>query len=801
MAEGGKKSVDWVKAKMAVKKADPGVGGTPARFKMENSRVGFEVNSEKSRIRGEKLGLLSSVPEECIKRGVLMKIGFGGKWHRRLCILTDDFLGFALEGSNLLIDVIPLLEIALVGREVESGIVSKLMTVVKKPGSAVKSLSVGIPSTQGTPTNDATHNDHDGEADGTEEYAKESNSPPDAPLNSAITAAAQLNSTGKQIKAKGSLTISSLSSTTVDTFQDRDCFHLITHEDGFNAGRIYYLRASEDDSNEWINAIRKQRMLVKRKAARERNIFIQLQRILTKWYRHPWTEAFFASAIILNFMSNIAEAEIDPRGNSHDENVFRDFEGVFVVIFTIELAWQAVTLWFWGLFGNVIFWGDVAVVAISLAAAVKEDLIGGVATIRAIRIIRILRLFQRLESLRVITLSLIKSIPRVGVSVLVMVFVSSIYAVFGVNLFGSRSEYFEVFSSAMFTLFQTCTSDGWASGIARTIRDEGSDDPAAFFWVRHDVSIFFVSYYILMVWVLTQMVVAVILDQFMSMSHTTTMKEEQEKCFDKLGITALSHVPLEPLLQKLIHFQNLSDLNEKLTMIFTVIDTNQTGRITPRDLSIGFAQLTGLESGGDVPAVVHFSTEDFEAFSHDYSLCDADMGMHVEQFKQAMKREMWQYLQRSMQTSLATVDEQMQPLVLALKMIINDLKQTAEENNLSKRMDRMEETLLEILNLVGGRRPPPTNPSVGGGDAGGGSRRAGRRREEEEGTSHGSEVLGGRGGYHRARATMRGDAMLQSGVLPAADLAATEDGGGGDAIRGRRRRRSAAGKLPPIQAV
>ena len=41
--------------------------------------------------------------------------------------------------------------------------------------------------------------------------------------------------------------------------------------------------------------------------------------------------------------------------------------------------------------------------------------------------------------------------------------------------------------------------------------DDGSD----YFhhWLSHDVAIFFVSYYVLMVWVLVQMVVAVILDQ------------------------------------------------------------------------------------------------------------------------------------------------------------------------------------------------------------------------------------------------------------------------------------------------
>ena len=57
---------------------------------------------------------------------------------------------------------------------------------------------------------------------------------------------------------------------------------------------------------------------------------------------------------------------------------------------------------------------------------------------------------------------------------------------------------------------------------------------------------------------------------------------------------------------------------------------------------------------------MHFSHEDFESFSHNYELCDANEGMTIDQFKKAMRRELWKHLQRRMQTSLATADEQMQ---------------------------------------------------------------------------------------------------------------------------------------------
>ena len=51
-----------------------------------------------------------------------------------------------------------------------------------------------------------------------------------------------------------------------------------------------------------------------------------------------------------------------------------------------------------------------------------------------------------------------------------MLLVTSIYAILAVNFYSCRSpEFFGSFTRALFTLFQICTGDGWASDIARPI--------------------------------------------------------------------------------------------------------------------------------------------------------------------------------------------------------------------------------------------------------------------------------------------------------------------------------------------
>ena len=93
------------------------------------------------------------------------------------------------------------------------------------------------------------------------------------------------------------------------------------------------------------------------------------------------------------------------------------------------------------------------------------------------RAFRVMRLFGRLESLRQIIEALTSSLIPVGNALLIMLLVTSIYAILAVNFFAERSpEFFGNFSKALFSLFQVCTGDGWASTIARPIFS-GADDP------------------------------------------------------------------------------------------------------------------------------------------------------------------------------------------------------------------------------------------------------------------------------------------------------------------------------------
>ena len=158
-------------------------------------------------------------------------------------------------------------------------------------------------------------------------------------------------------------------------------------------------------------------------------------------------------------------------GTFQDE-VFVLLDDFFTLIFFVELIWNLAANWFWPFFmdGWSVF--DLLVVTVSMVAYLGPDGSGGpIKTLRLMRAFRVMRLFGRLQSLRQIISSLTASLIPMCNAFLIMLLVTSIYAILGVNFFAEAApSMFGNFSRALFTLFQVCTGDGWASGMLRTYR-------------------------------------------------------------------------------------------------------------------------------------------------------------------------------------------------------------------------------------------------------------------------------------------------------------------------------------------
>lgn len=156
--------------------------------------------------------------------------------------------------------------------------------------------------------------------------------------------------------------------------------------------------------------------------------------------------------------------------NPEIDSAFEVVDQVFLIIFTIELAFQIAYLGF-RLFldGWLVF--DFIIIVVSWSFS-------SVQIIRAFRIFRALRLVTRIEVMKNLVLAVFSVMPRMAAIGLLLLLIFYIFAVMFTQLFkdlyheGKTSDdYFSRLDATFFTLFQIMTLDSWAD-IAREVIDD-----------------------------------------------------------------------------------------------------------------------------------------------------------------------------------------------------------------------------------------------------------------------------------------------------------------------------------------
>ena len=136
--------------------------------------------------------------------------------------------------------------------------------------------------------------------------------------------------------------------------------------------------------------------------------------------------------------------------------------------------------------------------------------------IKMIRVVRVLNLSKFMKELsamqRMVTCLSYCVIPMANAFVLLLI-LTIIYAVLGAQLFQHKApEFFGDFEASLFTLFQVLSGDSWASQIARDMMEDDQGRSL----MKPGLALFFISYFILANIVLLNVVVAVLLDEFVA---------------------------------------------------------------------------------------------------------------------------------------------------------------------------------------------------------------------------------------------------------------------------------------------
>ena len=251
------------------------------------------------------------------------------------------------------------------------------------------------------------------------------------------------------------------------------------------------------------------------------------------------------------------------------------------------------------------------------------------------------RMMQSFKSLHKLIVGIQSSVPSVCNAAAILISVACVYAVIGTHLFKERSkEYFGNFSRALFTMFQVLTGDSWASGVSRSLFQDDQFEAK--------VAIFFISYILVAGVMLFNVVIAVLLDEFVaSVSKEKQEAEVQERLHAEMRkITGC----LDPLTRSLITFEDEEDLTIRIDGIYQQLDRDDSEGLTFEEFRDGVRLLSSNN--------VHLTRDDFDIVTENGKLLGPDGAFNRQQFQSMMKGELWRYSRRLLSNDLLLLRDQ-----------------------------------------------------------------------------------------------------------------------------------------------
>ena len=203
-------------------------------------------------------------------------------------------------------------------------------------------------------------------------------------------------------------------------------------------------------------------------------------------------------------------------------------------------------------------WFDMIIILVSV--------VSGLSFLSAFRALRVLRVFRSLKALKsmklvssvkhlqVIILAILKAIPSIIWTGILLVLVYYIFAVIGVSSFGEAfPEWFGSLGKAMYTLFQVMTLESWSMGISRPVMEVY---PIA--WV------YFVPFVLISSFIVMNVVVGIVVNSISEVTTENIADKDDKDEADKTADSADESADLSSEIQALKeHIAKLETLIEK----------------------------------------------------------------------------------------------------------------------------------------------------------------------------------------------------------------------------------------------
>eukprot|EP00960_Hanusia_phi_P024373 717993-Hanusia_phi.AAC.5 len=472
-----------------------------------------------------------------------------------------------------------------------------------------------------------------------------------------------------------------------------------TVPEGYNSGRAYIHRALREEARKWAQIIERQakhaRFLQEEASRTERGLLALLRIRVKRVYEHTVTQSFMACLILTSFTLDLAQAEILPADGSASQRFFDRMDLFFASIFCFELAVNFFAKSkdccreFYSDGWNML---DAVIVALSLIAVLATG-IPSLKVLRLVRIFRVARVFRKLKSLNRIITALASAVVPVTNSFIILALVTCIWAALGTHFFSARSEaFFGTFSRSLFTMFQVVTGDSWASAVTRTIFDGPVMRTQFDYWT----AFFFVSYVLIAGVFLINVVVAVLLDEFISSIQAEKLqtesanreKEEREKDLRRAKSV------LDPLSAHLSLFVNQRDLMQRISETYERLDKDGSGGLNFEEFQRGLKQLP-------TSSPIHILQDDFEFLTEGGRYCNSIGEFSREQFQEIMKEELRRYAQRKLSNAMAeTSSKEFAALFLIMKLLMMQIEQHSDIINSWGYSTKGKSRILDVFHEV-----------------------------------------------------------------------------------------------------
>ena len=210
-----------------------------------------------------------------------------------------------------------------------------------------------------------------------------------------------------------------------------------------------------------------------------------------------------------------------PQLQNHFDTAYAVIKYCFVIEVFLKMSAQDKP---WHYFKRKWNYFDVGLIVISFIPSASNIALVG----RILRVLRVRRLILIIPELRLITETLIRSIPSMFHVLLLMGLLFFIYAVVGFNLFHEHDpEHWQNLSYAILSLFHVVTLDDWTDIMYKTME------------LSPYYGFYFVSFILLGTYIVANLFIAVVLNNFEKSKLTGRAAQQQTVEIDGLTIDAL----------------------------------------------------------------------------------------------------------------------------------------------------------------------------------------------------------------------------------------------------------------------